>query len=183
MKLLADPVVWKQWVQRAGPVNGTWAPLPEVKPITLNVVVPTAQRQPVTWRYTLAKPGEAWFKPDFDDAAWQEGPAGFGTPHTPGAVVRTEWKTKDIWLRRVFTLPEAPLQHPVLLMHYDESPDVYLNGVLAAQLDGYVAEYGEVDIAPAARAALKPGRNILAVHCRQTTGGQYIDVGLGEEQP
>jgi len=48
---------------------------------------------------------EGWAAPGFDDSGWPRGPGGFGTKITPNSVVRTEWKTPAIWLRRTFELP------------------------------------------------------------------------------
>jgi hypothetical protein len=142
------------------------------------VLVPTAEQQPNPWRYTFEKPAEGWFRTGFDDGSWQEGPAGFGTRGTPGAVVRTVWNTKEIWLRREFTLPDRLPERLLLSLHHDEDAEIYLNGVLAAQVNGYSTVYEEFPLTPEGRAALRPGRNLIAVHCRQTGGGQYIDVGI-----
>jgi hypothetical protein len=145
------------------------------------MVVPNAREDAnIMWRYTTQKPADGWCKPGFDDAAWKKGVAGFGTRGTPGARVRTEWKTADIWLRREFEWPANVAGEPRLSLHHDEDGEVYLNGVLAAPVSGYVHDYEEVPLLPAARAALKPGRNLIAVHCHQTKGGQYVDVGLVE---
>jgi hypothetical protein len=146
------------------------------------VVVPTSQEKGLTWRYTLEKPAEDWFKPDFKDTDWKEGPGGFGTPQTPGAVVRTVWNTSNIWLRRTFELPENAPKELHLLLHHDEDAEIYINGVLAAKVGGYVSDYEEVAINPDALTMLKPGKNTIAVHCKQTGGGQYIDVGLAGYQ-
>ncbi|MCX8036269.1 MAG: glycoside hydrolase family 2 [Candidatus Sumerlaeia bacterium] len=150
---------------------------PEPQP---RVVVPCALDDRVFWRLTFDKPADDWFKPEFDDSTWKEARAGFGTKETPGAVVRTEWKTPNIWLRREFTLSE-PLPKVVLLqMHHDEDVEVYINGALAYKASGFTTDYDLFELTREGRAALKAGKNILAVHCRQTKGGQYIDVGLVE---
>jgi len=141
-------------------------------------VVPTALSEKVTWRYTMEQPSKDWLKSDFDASGWKQGTGGFGTRGTPGAVVRTEWSTGDIWLRREFAWPNAHSSNLRLLMHHDEDAEVYLNGVLAANVPGFTADYEKFDLAPEAKASLKPAGNVLAVHCHQTTGGQYIDAGI-----
>jgi beta-galactosidase/beta-glucuronidase len=142
------------------------------------VILADAMHGPATWKYAFQEPGTNWFTAGYDDSGWKEGPAGFGTEQTPGAVVKTEWKTADIWLRRRFTLGAENLRDVKLEVHHDEDAEIYFNGVLAANLPGFITAYDQFDLLPAALESLKPGPNIVAVHCHQTTGGQYIDVGL-----
>jgi len=159
----------------AGWHRALFGPPPEVR-----TLVETSEKAAQKWRYTIDKPGADWFQAEFDDRKWAEGDGGFGTRGTPGAIVRTEWKTDDIWIRRSFELKTAPVGEVLLRLHHDEDADVYINGVLAARVSGFVSEYGPVPMTAEARKALKPGKNVLAVKCHQTTGGQYIDVGLEE---
>ena len=129
------------------------------------------------WEYTTAKPSGNWFEIAFDDSKWKKGPGGFGTEGTPGSHVRTEWKTPDIWLRKDFGLQGVPTKL-VLNIHHDEDAVVYLNGKKVIELKGHISDYKKIDITQAARSVLQTGRNTLAIHCRQTGGGQYIDAGL-----
>jgi hypothetical protein len=146
-------------------------------------LVPTSEKAAQKWRFTTTKPADGWEKPDFDAGRWTEADGGFGTKGTPGTVVRTEWKTPDVWIRRSFELKELPKGEPVLRVHHDEDAEVYINGVLAARVVGYTTDYVEVPLTPEGRQALKAGTNVIAVHCHQTGGGQYIDAGLVEVVP
>ncbi len=146
-------------------------------PSMVQTVVPTSEETGQMWRYTFAKPADGWFEVGFDDSGWRQGPGGFGTEGTPGAVVRTTWNTPDIWMRRDFNISEVP-DNISLRIHYDEDARVYINGVSVAQLEGYSAYYVSLDLDDNVRKALRPGKNVLAVRCHQTYGGQYVDVGF-----
>jgi len=140
-------------------------------------VAATSDRESAVWRFTTEPPPANWSDVTFDDGAWQQGPAGFGAVGTRFARVRTEWKSSDIWLRRRIDIP-GTLSSPRLRVFHDDDAQVYLNGVLAADLPGANSGFGYVVLSDAARRAVRPGANILAVHAHQTRGGQFIDAGI-----
>jgi glutaminase A-like protein/uncharacterized protein DUF5127/uncharacterized protein DUF4964 len=179
LRPLYDSAMWKKYASRDKTKTTRWAELP--KPPKIVTVLPAADQKADFWRFTLTKPTGDWTKPDYEDSSWKESKSGFGTRGTPGAVVGTTWNTNDIWLRRGFDLPDRDYKNLRLWIHHDEDAEVYINGVLALRVRGYVNEYDAAPIMPAACATLKPGKNILAVHCHQTGSGQYIDVGLVDE--
>ena len=128
-----------------------------------------------SWRYVLESPVDGWQASSFDDATWTEGFGGFGTRSTPGSRVGTEWKSNNIWLRKSFELKTVPAK-PALLVHHDEDTEIFINGKEVAKLERWSTEYTVVPLTADAVTALKTGVNVMAVHCLQTGGGQFIDV-------
>ena len=176
LKALYDGKLWGKWASAAAPTITEWAPFPKA-PETV-IVVPAADRAPATWRYCLENPGPKWSDANFDATTWPEGKSGFGSQGTPGAHVNTDWKSKEIWLRRTFELPEKVPADPHLWMHHDEDAEVFINGIHAANVSGYTTAYDAFPLSGPAKASLKQGKNVIAIHCRQSKGGQYIDAGL-----
>lgn len=145
-------------------------------------VLPSSQKEARTWKYTTDEPQNDWFQISFNDALWKSGLAGFGTRGTPGGNIKTIWNTNNIWMRQEFTLGDisaADKDKLVLYMHHDEDCEVYINGIKAASVSGYSSAYTVVPMNAEGKAAIKTnGKNIIAIHCKQTQGGQYIDAGL-----
>jgi hypothetical protein len=99
--------------------------------------------------------------------------------------VGTVWRGSDLWLRRRFALSSSDLERLrgadlFLRIHHDEDAEVFLNGVRIAHLEGYTTGYVMKAMPTHGAGLLRDGSNTLAVHVRQTDGGQYIDVGIVE---
>ena len=152
-----------------------YGPLPKIEQITL---VPTSEAEAQTWRYSLTKPADDWFAVDFDTATWEQGEAGFGTKETPNTIVRTEWSTEALWIRREFELTTLDFGELNYRIHHDEDVTIYLNGIEVDSLGGFTTGYEDLLASTKAHEALKLGTNVLAIHVQQTTGGQYLDAGL-----
>ena len=146
-------------------------------------VLPTADKVAQTWKYVTAAPATGWNTATFNDAAWASAVGGFGTRYdASNKLIGTLWNGSDIWIRKAFTigsLSAVQLKYLKLSVFHDENCEIYINGILASTLSGYTSDYVNVDINQAAKNALiLNGTNTIAIHCHQTTGGQYIDAGL-----
>jgi hypothetical protein len=156
-----------------------YQPMP---PIRITTLVPTSEKTPQQWQYITKKSwSDLWYTNGFDadGNGWKTGEAGFGTKITPNTNVRTEWNTPEIWIRRKFTLQEKPASgNLVLRIFHDEDAEVYINGVQAAKVSGYNGGYDEIELPEKVLKSLQTGTNVIAIHVKQTNGGQYIDAGL-----
>lgn len=143
-------------------------------------VIPAADTKPAAWRYTTDDPGPDWAKADFKDGAWKEGQSGFASRGTPNAFRNTDWSTPEIWLRRNIDIPADKVKNIDLWLRHDDDAEVYINGILAYAVKGYTDIYERAVLTAEGKAALRPGSNCIAVHCKQDWGGQVIDLGFIE---
>ena len=149
----------------------------QMQPPACRWYVPIATVEPMRWHFTIVQPAAGWNQVGFDDQGWAVGEAGFGTA-VPASRVRTPWTSDDIWLRTGFearAVPNGPLH---LIVHHDEDVEVYLNGERIFSEAGFLVAYKDITLSEHIGSLVHTGRNQLSVHCHQTVGGQYIDVGL-----
>ncbi len=144
----------------------------------VRTLLPTSELDGRAWRYTTADPGASWASPDFDDASWQTGTAPFGGGKPEGVPLRTPWTSPQIWLRQAFDWPGGAADGLYLVLSHDEDARILINGVEAAGVPKSSTGYVMVPVSAEAAKALKIGRNVIAVHCRQTKGAQAIDAGM-----
>ncbi len=143
--------------------------------VAWDVIVGSAVDANHVWSYTTSEPGSGWETGPV--TAWKIGNGGFGTKD--GAVTGTPWTTSDIWLRRDFDVKSLP-KSAQLVIHYDNAAEVYVNGKLVweSARGAWNDRYDGIDISRAFAKAVRSGRNTIAVHCHQDTGGQYIDLAI-----
>ena len=178
LRMLYDVPVWSKYASMDKTKASGWAPMP--KPPVVTPLVRTSEESGVIWDYATTRPTGDWFAVDYTPDGWNRGPAGFGTPGTPGARVRTRWDTPDIWIRRTFELKSPLPKNAGLRIHHDEDAEVYVNGKQVANPGGWTTTY---DLEEIPASVLREGKNVIAIHCRQTGGGQYIDCGLDAVTP
>ena len=93
-------------------------------------------------------------------------------------TVSAAWRsTLAVWIRRAFRLETRPSGLTALQLHHDEDAEIYLNGQRVAALTGYATDYSLVLNDTVAK-SLVAGNDVLAAHCHNTVGGQFIDVGI-----
>ena len=148
------------------------------KPPGFVPVVAAADTKPAIWSYTTNKPANNWYAVEFDATNWQTGLSGFGRTRNPTAVVNTVWTADDIWLRREVKLDGSAWDELLGWMNHDDDAEVYINGVLVITAAGATPSYEDFSFNGRGRRAIKSGNNLIAIHCRNTGGEQYIDFGF-----
>ena len=99
-----------------------------------------------------------------------------------GAKPKTEWDTKEIYLRRAFILKEVPDENVEMDIFYDEDPVVYVNGVEVFKQEGYNQGYTPVLLKKEdVKKVFKRGENVIAIGCKNKNGGAMIDLGFYSE--
>jgi tetratricopeptide (TPR) repeat protein len=162
IRIIAQGGADSQFINRAKEIAG-------VMPLWGN-----SSERTLSWRYSFQKPHDQWSELGFDAAEWMVGAAPFGSRGSDA----TRWVGSDIWLRCEFEL-EAPVSESLFFRAFiNDNAKFFVNGVLAAEgnWEGFKSQL--IRCSSQAAATLKPGRNVLAVHCQNTGGDAGIEASL-----
>ncbi|MBB6271764.1 hypothetical protein HDF26_002221 [Pedobacter cryoconitis] len=142
---------------------------------SFQTILPASDEKAYTAKYVESEPAKGWNQAGFKETGWKTGTAPFGD----GAAT-TQWRTKDLWMRRTFNLEQTDFKGLKLKLMNDDDVEVYLNGIRIFACECFNGKFIYV---PVDTKLLKKGQNLLAVHVRNNVGGQWLDAGLVYDKP
>jgi Domain of unknown function (DUF4965)/Domain of unknown function (DUF5127)/Domain of unknown function (DUF1793)/Domain of unknown function (DUF4964) len=126
--------------------------------------------------YTETQPADGWEKPSFDDSQWKVGKAPYAM-RIPAPATR--WRSKDIWVRREFTLTsDISLNGLMLKYSCDDSGDIYINGIPVVKTDNTGKLDQVIALTEEVKKSLKPGKNMITAHAHNESGQSMLDFGI-----
>ncbi|MES2112774.1 MAG: DUF4965 domain-containing protein [Bacteroidota bacterium] len=141
-------------------------------------ILPAADELAYKCQYTESEPAADWYETKFNDSQWKTGAAPFSDDKT---VAKTVWTSKDLWMRRAFTLNDINIDRLVLKLYHDDNVEVYLNGEKVYNVTGWTSDFKLIPLKEKFKDKLVKGQNVLAMHVKNTAGGAYLDAGLLNE--
>jgi hypothetical protein len=159
-------------------VDGTTYRFMGKEPKQYKSILPASDEKPYQCKYTETEPKGDWADVPYDDASWKSGAAPFTDDKEKA---KTLWTSKNIWVRRTFTLNDLNIDKLFLKIHHDDNIEVYLNGKEIYNFKGWTSDFKLVAIKDKFKNKLKAGANVLAIHCANTAGGAWLDAGLVDE--
>ena len=145
----------------------------------LETLVPMASEEAWKGLYTRKNPGAGWEKPNFTPQGWKEGRAAWGSDGL--SYVNTHWSdlNSDLYVRRDVELSANDLNNDLYLIYsHDDVFEIYINGTKVADTGETWRDGVKLHLDGELKKLLKPGKNVIAAHCHNTTGGAYTDFGL-----
>lgn len=150
-----------------------------VKNTVLETIVPMADEGPWAGMVSFQKQGAGWERPDFDDSKWKRAEGAFGSPNL--SFIRTPWdkENSDLYVRRTVELKPEDLKGDLFLVYsHDDVFELFINGALVTKTGETWRDGVKLELGGDLKQLLRPGKNVIAAHCHNTTGGAYTDFGL-----
>jgi hypothetical protein len=148
------------------------------------LVAPIAEQGAWDARYTFDQPSGNWKDINYNDNQWAKGKGAFGyfSQNRFESVLRTPWKTDNIWVRREVILDKDLSGNDVFLeFKNDDDAIIYINGIEAVSRDYAMNE--KIKLPEEIVATLKKGKNVIAAHCVNNIRNAIIDFGLSVSHP
>ena len=176
----------RHWTNDEKPMDGllrvdgkTYRWMGEARQV-LESIVPMADEEAWEADYTRkVQQGTSWAKPDYQPEGWRRGQAAWGSDGL--SFVRTHWSdlNSDLYVRRTIELKAADLQEDLWMVYsHDDVFELYINGTKVADTGETWVEGVKLHLDGKLKGLLHEGRNVIAAHCHNTTGGAYTDFGL-----